>query len=989
MAAVPNSLSFLGRGGEMGARIRVHDWSKTPLGPPERWTRALRILVRFLLDTCQPACVFWGEQATCLYNDAYRAALDDGRHPNALGQPAAATWAEIWPLIGPRIEQVMRGCGGTCHEDQALHLTRDGQRHETFWTYSLNPIDDEDAGGVGGVLVVCTETTEHVLMARRLTEENENRYRFFQRLPGFIGVLRGPHHVYEYVNDAYMNFAGQRELIGRPVRESFPDLQGQGFFEMLDGVYATGDPVVLHETPVRLQGEDHDRYIDLRYDPTYDEAGAVNGIFVSGYDLTERVRAEARRATLAELSEHLRELARPSDIAFVASELLGRTMNVSRAGYGTVDPLTNTLLVDRDWSAPGIEPLPAALRLRDYGTSIDDLEKGAVVAVVDARLDARTEAATAALEHQSARAFVNAPVIEHGDLVAMLYASHAEPRRWSSEDIAFVREFAERTRTAVERSRSDAALRALTASLEEQVESRTRERDRLWETSEDLLAIAGYAGELFRISPSWTRLLGHDEQVLLSRSYMEFVHPDDAANVVEKMQGMLASGMPVRFQNRFRAADGTWRWLSWSLAPEPDVDRVIAVGRDTTAEHDAADERAMLEEQLRQSQKMEAVGQLTGGIAHDFNNIVQGITGSLQIATRRLDQGRVEDLAPFMARAITSANRAAALTHRLLAFSRRQPLDPRVVDADMLLASLEDLFRRTIGESIGLEIEGTRHLWATLCDPNQLESSMLNLVLNARDAMVHGGTLTIRTANVRVDDDQAAELADSRPGDYVVIDVIDTGVGMSAEIIAQAFDPFFTTKPMGRGTGLGLSMVYGFARQSEGFARIISTPAIGTTVRLYLPRHAGDPAPVPVQQEPRREAARGHGETVLVIEDDPIVRNVVLNILTELGYRTLNASEGLRGLALLQSPDPIDLLVTDIGLPGLDGRQIAEAARRARPDLRILFMTGYAENAALPSGFMGEGMQMIIKPFPIDAFTARVQSMLASSASADRPVIAT
>ena len=803
-------------------------------------------------------------------------------------------------------------------------------------------------------------------------------YRFFQRLPGFIGVLRGPDHVYEYVNDAYMTFSGPRELIGRPVRECFPDLHGQGFFELLDGVYATGEPVVLHTTPIRLFGEDHDRFLDLRYDPTYDETGAIDGIFVSGYDLTDRVRAEARRATLAELSERLRDLSDPSDIAYVASELLARTMDVSRAGYATVDPVTELLRFDRDWNAPGVAPLPALVPLRDFGSFIDDLKRGVVVAIADVDLDERTAAAAHDLVGHAARAFASAPVIEQGELVAVLYLNHAEVRRWSTEDIAFIREFAERTHTAVERSRSEAALRALTASLEQQVDERTRERDRLWDASEDLLAIAGYSGELFRISPSWIRLLGHDEHRLLSRSYMEFIHPDDVDAVVSQMAAMQAGGQPIRFQNRFRAADGSWRWIAWSLVPEADAPRVVAVGRDITADRAAADARALLEEQLRQSQKMEAVGQLTGGIAHDFNNIVQGITGSLQIATRRLAQGRVDEIDLFMARAITSANKAAALTHRLLAFSRRQPLDPRAVDANALLSSLEDMFKRTIGERIDLRFALAEGLWTTLCDPHQLESSLLNLVLNARDAMPETGSLAIETRNARLDDGDVRDLVDVRPGDYVCVSVSDNGIGMSAATIAQAFDPFFTTKPIGRGTGLGLSMTYGFARQSEGFAQIHSVLGQGTTVTLHLPRHAGSvdlvppPAPVP------RVEARGRGETILIVEDDVVVRSLVVEILTELGYRAVEAPDGDAGLAILRSEGRIDLLVTDMGLPGMSGREVALAARRGRPALKILFMTAYAANAALASGFFADGMEMIIKPFTLEDFVAKVQAMIAA-----------
>jgi CheY-like chemotaxis protein len=298
------------------------------------------------------------------------------------------------------------------------------------------------------------------------------------------------------------------------------------------------------------------------------------------------------------------------------------------------------------------------------------------------------------------------------------------------------------------------------------------------------------------------------------------------------------------------------------------------------------------------------------------------------------------------------------------------------VDANALLVPMDEMFRRTIGEGITLAYVKVDDLWLTLCDPNQLESSLLNLVLNARDAMADGGALTIETGNARFDEREASELSDVQAGEYVVVKVTDTGTGMSAQTISQAFDPFFTTKAIGAGTGLGLSMVYGFARQSQGFAQIHSDPGVGTTVALYLPRHVGNPVLITSPDERPPAQPIGRGETILVIEDDQIVRSLIIDMLSEFGYQTLEADDGLRGLAILQSDVRIDLLVTDIGLPGADGRQVAEAARMHRPDLKILFMTGYAEKAAGAEGFLVRNMEMITKPFLVDEFSARVRAML-------------
>jgi PAS domain S-box-containing protein len=388
-------------------------------------------------------------------------------------------------------------------------------------------------------------------------------------------------------------------------------------------------------------------------------------------------------------------------------------------------------------------------------------------------------------------------------------------------------------------------------------------------------------------------------------------------------------------------------------------------------------ELAEAQEQLRQAQKMEAVGQLTGGIAHDFNNLLAGIVGSLDLMQTRIAQGRTDTIERYAKAAMSSAQRAAALTHRLLAFSRRQPLDPKPLNANALVASMEDLLRRTIGPLHALELVTAGGLWTTLCDPNQLESAILNLAINARDAMPDGGKLTIETCNAHLDDAYAAASRDVTPGQYVCICVTDTGTGMGPEVIARAFEPFYTTKPLGQGTGLGLSMVYGFAKQSEGHLKIYSEVGRGTTVKLYLPRHRGEGAAEeepagPVSRAPRAEA----GETVLVVEDEPVVRDLIVDVLQDLGYRALEAADGPSGLKLLQGRRRIDLLVTDVGLPGLNGRQLADQARERRPDLKVLFITGYAENATLANGFLDPGMEMITKPFAVEALASKIRSMI-------------
>ncbi|MEJ0015736.1 MAG: ATP-binding protein [Acetobacteraceae bacterium] len=393
-----------------------------------------------------------------------------------------------------------------------------------------------------------------------------------------------------------------------------------------------------------------------------------------------------------------------------------------------------------------------------------------------------------------------------------------------------------------------------------------------------------------------------------------------------------------------------------------------------------AAERERIEDALRQAQKMEAVGQLTGGLAHDFNNLLAGISGSLELIRMRMAQGRTAEIGRYVEMALSSVGRAAALTHRLLAFSRRQTLDPKPVAVDGLVGSMADLFRRTVSPSIQIETRLATELWPALCDPNQLENALLNLVINSRDAMPDGGQLIIEAANI-VLNQQRAEADDvairSVPaGEYVVLSVADTGTGMSPTTIARAFDPFFTTKPLGQGTGLGLSMIYGFVQQSGGFIQLRSEVGKGTTIAIYLPRYLGtvdNEAEVEAIAEllPKRRAA------VLVVEDELPIRMIIADVLSDLGYTVLEAGDGSSGLRILEAGTLIDLLITDIGLPGgMNGRQLADAARQRRPDLNVLLITGYAENAAISNGLVAPGMQIMTKPFALEALAARIQGIV-------------
>ncbi|KHL25247.1 diguanylate cyclase [Croceibacterium mercuriale] len=939
----------------MGAAMRGYDWDSTRLGSPADWPAALKTLIGVVLGSNQPMFVAWGEDHTLFYNDAYAAILAD-KHPGALGQPFLQVWSEIAADLVPILQQAYQGL--PVHmDDITLMMQRRGYLEETHFTFSYTPIRGVGAV-IDGLFCACTEITEQVMAERRRAADVERQRQLFEQAPGFITILQGPEHVFEFANASHRRLFGDREFVGRTIREVFPELVGQGFFERLDQVYQTGERFVADHSPIRLHspgGPSVERFLDFICEPIRDDGGNVTGIFVEGHDATEARRAQAE---LRESEERNRRIVE----------------GVKDHSIFTVD--THNRIVD--WT-PGAEAVFGWAAEEVTGQSAEILFTPEDCA---AGIPA-TELATAAargcanderwhVRRDGARFFANGSVRPlhdaDGSITGFIKIARDETERRAAE--AALRETEQRYRLAA-KATNDAIWdwNLLTDRVD-------------W--NEAVSVLFGHAPEQVEPTGDW---------------WIRHIHPDDRDRVGDAIHAVIdGAGDQWAAEYRFRRSDGTYADVfdrgHVFRDDQGRAIRMIGAMLDLTERKRAEDalrelnetletrvsertaELMVAQDALRQAQKMEAVGQLTGGLAHDFNNLLTGISGSLEMMQIRVAQGRTADVERYVNAAQGAAKRAAALTHRLLAFSRRQTLAPKPTNVNGLVSGMEELIRRTAGPEIELETVSTAGLWPSLIDPSQLENAVLNLCINARDAMPDGGTITIETAN-RWIDRRMAEQRGMEPGQYISLCVSDTGTGMAPDVIAKAFDPFFTTKPLGEGTGLGLSMIYGFAKQSGGSVAIYSELEQGTMVCIYLPRHLGEAdaadGEIGIEKAPRAD----EGETVLVVDDEPTVRMLVAEVLTDLGYNAIEAADGAAGLQVLNSDLRIDLLVTDVGLPGgLNGRQVADAARAVRPDLKVLFITGYAENAVLSHGHLDPGMHVLTKPFAMDVLATRIKELI-------------
>jgi PAS domain S-box-containing protein len=929
--------------------------------------------------------IAWGPELAFLYNDGYLP-IFGAKHPHALGQPFAKVWSEIWSDIGPLVDRALAG-EATFHENLPLMMLRNGYPEQTWFTFSYSPVRDE-SGGIGGLFCACSETTGQVVSERRL-RDSEARWRgLFERMQEgfFVGeTLRdtdGRMRDFRFVevNPAFGWLTGipASNAVGRTVLEVIPDIPAE-LIEHYERVIDTGEPTQFEVFIPALA----DRWYEARARKTGDKRFAV--LFL---EITERKRAERRHEALLEFGDRLRNLTGLSDITRAAADVLAQTLEAPGVGYGEISESEDliTIVHSHGSGIPQGEDF--------WQTFAAELKAGKVVAVNDVEHDPRTAGKAAACAFHEVRSFACAPLAGSGRVAAVLWVQDQRPREWSHEELVFIREFADRTWAAVEHARAEDELK--------QGERRFR---MLVDLAPTAVWLGNPDGSLSYLSDGWYDYTGQTSDDALPLGWWDAIHSDDRDHVAQVWEEARERGQFYDVELRVRGRDGGYRWFVARANPLHDRNYAAlgdsAVGKvtgwfgatvDINGQKAAEDELRLLnaaleervraevaereqaQEALRQAQKMEAVGQLTGGVAHDFNNLLQAILGNLDILNDKLI-GR-DDLIRHVRFAIQAGDRAATLTQRLLAFARRQPLAPTSLNLNALVGGMQELLQRSVGETIQVEAVLAGGLWRTWADANQVENALLNLAINARDAMPAGGKLTIETANSHLDDAYVSGQLGLRPGQYVLLSVTDTGSGMPPDVLARAFEPFYTTKPIGQGTGLGLSQLYGFARQSGGHVALYSEEGRGTSVKLYLPRHLGAPETADIVTASPEPAAANEGETILVVEDEGLVRMLMVQTLEDKGYRVVEAHESQGAIRVLESDMKIDLLATDVGLPGMNGRQLAETARTLRPGLSVLFLTGYAHNAALGDEPLGPRTQLISKPFAVKVLLTKIRSML-------------
>ena len=1058
LALPGEALRFLSDGGEAGDLMRTLDWAATALGEPSGWPQPLKTLVGVLLASGQPMCIIWGPGQTFLYNDGYAPILGH-KHPVAVGKPYFEIWPEARAEMTPLVARVFAG-EPIQMDDLVLMIERHDQMEETHFSFSFTPVRDE-TGAVAGIFCTCTETTTQITAARQLAGERLRQRRLMQQMPGFVCLLSGPEHVYEYINDAYMEISGPRDILGRPVRDVFPELEGQERVELLDRVYATGVPFQARDLPIQLTASPDNRFVDLLIEPIVDDAGETTGLFVGGYDVTERKRAEqalresdSRFHAITDSIDQMIWSALPNgyldfynqrwyDYTGVPQRAMDgggwehmlhpddrdRTWEVWRHSLETGDLYEIEHRV-RHRSGDYRWVLSRAVAMRGEagevvrwfgtGTDIQDIvEAREIRKRSEERLEREVAEGTAerklladvvdsthalvivldlnygvlAISKANTDEFVRIYGIrpEVGDNLLDLLADQPEHQAevraaWApalaGDEFTITEAFGDPQRARLhyeikfntlrdeDGSRigayqvgSDVTERLRAQAILEVSQARLRT---IFETSFQYQALLDAEGIVQEVNAAALKGIEASAEDVVGKPLWAtpwFTGTAGMPDAVRAGIALVAAGNDFRQEVIVNLPIGQ-RTFDFSMRPVRDPGgRVVAIvpeAVDITA-------RRQAEAALRQSQKLEAMGQLTGGVAHDFNNLLTPIIGGLDILQRRGLGGEREQR--LIEGALQSADRAKTLVQRLLSFARRQPLQAVSVDVASLVTGMADLIASTTGPQIEVVVDVAEDLPMANADPNQLEMAILNLSVNARDAMTSGGTLRISAAAETVEPGHRTALV---PGSYIRLSVADTGAGMDEATLAKAIEPFFSTKGVGKGTGLGLSMAHGLAAQLGGALNISSQPGRGTDVEVWLPVNAGS---LPVPEHDLPTGGPKLVGTALLVDDEHLVRMSTADMLIDLGFAVVEAASAEEALAAIDRGVHFDLLVTDHLMPGMTGVDLAGMVQTRRPGLPVLLVSGFAEAEGVDAA-----MPRLIKPFRQVELAARLIGLMAEKA---------
>ena len=970
MTITDHNKAFLAGADEMSVLMRGHDWSTSPVGPPEGWPQSLRSAVGLMLANKHIMFVAWGPDLAFLYNDAYRPVFGK-KHPWALGRPFREIWSEVWEEVEPLVNAALGG-EATWSENLHLVLERNGYPEDSWFTFSYSPLRNED-GEVAGIFCAASETTDTVLTERRLQVQSERQRQLFQKAPGFIAIVTGADHKFEFVNEAYAQLAGQRDFIGKTVRQVFPDLENQGLFELLDGVFASGQRFIGNGTSLTLQTS-HDQpsrdvVLDFIYEPMRDESDQVTGIFVEGHDVTESHRTQV---SLRESEERYQALFAASPVPFMvlAPDAPDFTIIAANDAYFAATLTTRESLVGRRL----FDVFP------DDPSRLGQLGSEALAISLDHVLTTRTTDATERVRYDLVMPdggfephwweAITAPMLNgSGEVSAIIH------------QVTRVTELHYRDEAELEEQKHQAFLLKLSDALRAEPSAEAIANRALQILFEHMRLDRCYVG-IYRLAedigdfphqvhsnglpplPAQVRLSDFPEAlrsafdrtlVIDNSTKMEGLSDSDRTNLdALGMCALIAATLRKGENNPLwavvAASAGPRVWTKSEISLVEEVAERIWAGverrRDEARIHELNEtleqrveertaELMRAQDALRQSQKLEAMGQLTGGVAHDFNNLLTPIIGSLDMLIRRgVGSERERRLIDG---AMQSAERAKILVQRLLAFARRQPLQPVAVDISRLVEGMVGLISSTLGPTIAVRVVIDPDLPPANTDPNQLEMALLNLAVNARDAMPDGGELTIKARQERVRQGNAAGI---EAGDYVLLCVMDTGAGMDEATRQRAIEPFFSTKGIGKGTGLGLSMVHGLVAQLGGRLTLDSEPGKGTTIELWLPIST---AAIGVEEAAAAAPVTRVGLGVaLLVDDEELVRMSTADMLIDLGFEVLEAGSAEEALQMLNSGTIPTLLITDHLMPGMNGADLAREVRLIVPTLPVLIVSGYA-----------------------------------------------